>query len=66
MASTSHRVGGNKYGASGERRGTGDKQGNSTIRRKTMGMGMMGGLMMGFMAMWMMFFGGFRMFPRIL
>lgn len=26
-------------------------------------MGMMGGLMMGFFAMWMMFFGGFRMFP---
>ncbi len=26
-------------------------------------MGMIGGLMMAFMAMWMMFFGGFRMFP---
>ena len=29
-------------------------------------MGMMGGMMMAFMAMWMMFFGGFRMFPRFL
>jgi hypothetical protein len=26
-------------------------------------MGMMGGLMMAMVAMWMMFFGGFRMFP---
>lgn len=26
-------------------------------------MGMMGGMMMAFMAMWMMFFGGLWMFP---
>lgn len=29
-------------------------------------MGMMGGVMMAMFAMWMMFFGGFRMFPGIM